>query len=74
MKNLDSMVHVNRAEDFIRNSPARFTDEKMEQLNNVRDSDDLYNALRPFLILGRFIGIIPIEGLFQRDVDKLAFK
>lgn len=43
------------------------------------ESGDFYYCLRPFLILGRFIGILPIMGIFEspkarKGLDYLEFK
>ena len=47
---------------------------KLEEISRRRSSGDLYASLRPFLIFGKFIGLVPIQGLFQRNVDRLAFR
>ena len=60
--------------NFIRTPPRIFPDEELGQLTETSGYSELYSALRPFLILGKFTGLIPIQGLFQRDVDKLTFR
>ena len=60
--------------DFIKNPNERLAGGESGQSGHEKDPNDLYNALRPFLVFGRFIGLVPIQGLFQRDADKLTFK
>ncbi|CAG7726449.1 unnamed protein product, partial [Allacma fusca] len=35
--------------------------------------DDLFFNLRIFLLFGRLIGLVPIQGLFQRDFTELNY-
>ncbi|CAG7816747.1 unnamed protein product, partial [Allacma fusca] len=48
---------------------------KNHQMGSVRNAgEDLYLCIRPFLIFGKLIGLVPIEGCFQRKSENLQFR
>jgi len=50
---------------------------ELTALSHASKDSDLYFSLRPFLILGRILGIIPISGLFwdnSKDLMHISIK
>ncbi|CAG7828967.1 unnamed protein product, partial [Allacma fusca] len=58
----------------LRNVPASVRTESPGQKRGPSAGNDFYKAIRPFLIFGRIIGIVPLEGLGQKNHQLLTFK
>ncbi|CAG7722117.1 unnamed protein product [Allacma fusca] len=52
---------------FVRVNQPRFSP-------RTHTKDDLYSSLRLFLIFGKLIGLMSIQGLFQKDYKKLGLR
>ena len=70
----DNLRTGNPIDIFLGKTSFTFVDAAKELESTERIEDNLYGSLRIFLLFGRFIGLIPIQGLFQTHVEGLKFR
>ena len=67
-------THFNGMFKYSNLSVDEVKEEVEEEWEGERENDDLFKSLRYFLIFGKLIGLIPIQGIFQHDIHKLRFR